>query len=58
MSYLSNLMSEDDFSYLMHGKVQNMKNEEPPKFRDSSTQKVERKPCPCMKKQVKETPSS
>lgn len=51
-------MSEDDFSYLMHGKVQNMKNEEPPKFRDSSTQKVERKPCPCMKKQVKEIPSS
>lgn len=51
-------MPEDDFSYLMHGKVPNIKKEEPPKFRDSSVQKVEKNPCPCMSNKIKETPSS
>jgi hypothetical protein len=58
MSYLSNLMPEDDFSYLMHGKVLNIKKEEPLKFRDSSVQKIERKPCPCIANKVKENSSS
>lgn len=51
-------MPEDDFSYLMHGKVPNIKKEESLKFRDSSVQKIEKKPCPCMAKKVKESPSS
>ncbi len=51
-------MPEDDFSYLMHGKVSNIKKEEPLKFRDSSVQKIERKPCPCTTNKVKGKPSS
>lgn len=60
MTYLSNYLPEDIFSYFIHGKVMNDVKEQGSQlqFRNSSDIQIEKKPCSCMNSKVKEIPSS
>lgn len=50
-------MPEEIFEFLFSNK-KNKEIKEEVKFRNNSTIEIQKKPCPCMAKKVKESPSS
>lgn len=58
MDYISDLLPEEIFKSMIHGKFKIKKNENKIEFRNSSAIELNKKPCPCMANKVKESPSS